>query len=80
MSHGCSFLLVYSVSVSRITRKLHKLFFTITGLWAGRSGFNFRGGREFFFSSAFRPVLGPTQPPIERLRLTVSPEVKLHGA
>jgi hypothetical protein len=35
----------------------------VTGLWAGRPGFDFWQGHEIFiFATRSRPVVGPTQP------------------
>jgi hypothetical protein len=50
------------------------------GLRAGRPGFDFRQGREILlYSSASRPALGPTQPPIQRVPGVLSPVVKRPG-
>jgi len=39
---------------------------TASRLWNGRSGFEFRHGREInLFSKIFRPLLGPTKSPIK---------------
>jgi hypothetical protein len=37
------------------------------------------GGKNFHFSASSRPGLGPTQPPIHRVRETLSPKVKRPG-
>jgi hypothetical protein len=49
-------------------------------LRAGRPGFNSRQGQEIFlFSTAPRPALGPTQPPIQWVPGAFSPGVKWQG-
>jgi hypothetical protein len=37
------------------------------------------GGKNFFFSMSFRPALGPTQPPNQRVPGALSPGVKRPG-
>jgi hypothetical protein len=41
--------------------------------------FEFVKGKDFFFSMSSRPALGRTQPPIQSVPGTLSPEVKLPG-
>jgi hypothetical protein len=49
-------------------------------LRAGRSGFDSRQGQEIFlFSTASRPPLGPTQPPIKWVPSSISPGLKRVG-
>jgi hypothetical protein len=48
------------------------------------TGWKAEGGRslstgEILFSTLCRPVLGPTQPPIQRVRVALSPRVKRTG-
>jgi len=52
-----------------------------TNLRAGRPGFSSRQGQSwnFFFSTASRPALRPTQPPIQRVLGTLTPGVKRSG-
>jgi hypothetical protein len=50
------------------------------GLGVERSGFDSWRKQEIFLSSAaFRPALGPKQPPIQRVMGALSPEVKWPG-
>jgi hypothetical protein len=52
----------------------------MTGLRAGRSGFDSRQGMGIFlFTTASRPALGPTQPPIQWVSGFISPGVKQPG-
>jgi hypothetical protein len=46
------------------------------GLQAGRPRFDPRRGKIFPYSTAFRPALGPTQPPTKWVPGTISPGVK----
>jgi hypothetical protein len=41
------------------------------GLWAGWPGFDSWQEKEFFFSTLSRPPLGPTQPPIQKVKRKV---------
>jgi hypothetical protein len=43
---------------------------------AGRPGFDFRQCKIFLFSTASRPALGSTQPPIQWVQWAFSPGVK----
>jgi hypothetical protein len=43
------------------------------GLRAGRPGLDFWQGQDFLCSTASRPALGPTQPPIQWVLWTHSP-------
>jgi hypothetical protein len=50
----------------------------VARLWEGRSGFDSRQGQGlYFFATAPRPNLGPTQPPNQWVQVVPSPEVKL---
>jgi hypothetical protein len=49
------------------------------GLRTGRPGFDSRQCKIFLFSTAFRPTLGPTQPPIQRLPGAFSLGIKRQG-
>jgi hypothetical protein len=47
------------------------------GLWAGRSGFDsWKGYEIFLYSTASRPPLGPTQPPVQWVPRALSLGVK----
>jgi hypothetical protein len=48
-------------------------------LWAGRPGFDSRQFKIFLFSTASRPVVGPTHSPIQWILGAVSPGVKGQG-
>jgi len=49
----------------------------VTGWIINTSWFEFRHRHEsFLFSAMSRPAPGPTQPPIERIPLFLSPEIK----
>jgi hypothetical protein len=51
------------------------------GIQAGRPGFVYRQWQEIFlYSTASRPALGPTQPPIYSVPKAFSPGLKLSGA
>jgi hypothetical protein len=50
------------------------------GLQAGRPGFDFRLEQRFcLYSTESRPVLGPAEPPIQRVPGPLSPGVKWTG-
>jgi hypothetical protein len=51
----------------------------VTRLCSGRSGFDFREGRDSSFATASRPALGSTQPPIHWVHRTISLGVKRPG-
>jgi hypothetical protein len=58
----------------------HEHRFSLIGLQAERSGFDSRQGEEIFlFSTASRPALGPTQPPIQWVPGGLSVGVKRLG-
>jgi hypothetical protein len=53
---------------------------TVTWLRAGRSGFDSRQGLGIFlFTTASRPAMGPTQPPIQWVTGVFSPGIKRPG-
>jgi hypothetical protein len=55
-------------------------FLYFSGARAGRPGFNSRQGQEIFlYSTASRPALGLTQPPVQWMPGALSPGVKLPG-
>jgi hypothetical protein len=49
------------------------------GLRAGWPGFDSQHGKIFLFSTASRAALGPNQPPIQRILVALSAEVKRPG-
>jgi hypothetical protein len=52
-----------------------------TGLWAGRSEFDFRQKLGIFlYATASKPALGPTQPPIQWILGVPYPGSKAAGA
>jgi hypothetical protein len=52
----------------------------VTRLWTGRPGFDCRqAGILFLFTTASRPALGPTQPPIQWVPVILSTRVKGPG-
>jgi hypothetical protein len=46
---------------------------------AGRPGYNIQQGKNFFFSTASRSALGPTQPTTQRILGAISTGVKRLG-
>jgi hypothetical protein len=52
----------------------------VTRQWAGKAGFDSWQGLGFFlFATLFRPALGPTQPPFQRILEVISSGVKRPG-
>jgi hypothetical protein len=52
----------------------------VTRLRAGQWGFDsWQGQRSFLFATASRPILGPTQPPMQWISGPVSPGIKRSG-
>jgi hypothetical protein len=70
-------------SLSHAQRRRDSSVSIVIRLRVGRSGFNYRQVQwweEFFlFTTASRPALGPTQPPIQRILRPLTPGVKRPG-
>jgi hypothetical protein len=67
--------------VSRDRRILRYKIMNSAGLRVGRSGVRVPAGLGIFlFTTAFRPALGPTQPPIERVPEALFLGVKRPGS
>jgi hypothetical protein len=75
---SCSFVPFHFISYEILIylfgrgREINEVLFTIRGS-------NHDRGKIFPFSPASRPVLGPNQPPIQRVPGAISPETKQPG-
>jgi hypothetical protein len=70
MTHNIIIIIIIIIIISAVG--------IATGYGLGRNSIPGRG-ENFLFSMSSRPVLGPTQPPIQRVPGALSPELKRQG-
>jgi hypothetical protein len=75
---ACSSIIRAAIS-SKETAGITQSVYIQTGYDLDGSGSIPGRGKVFLFSTAFRPALGPTNPPIPRIPAAISPGVKRPG-